>query len=152
MRNFLKPGWRRYAVAVVVVAASLGVIGACNPTKKEPPPPKMALLTIAPNEWTYTSQGEVKSFTVTNLGPDQSLPLRRGIFGGNANPAEFVPANDLSNCIGRTLVQGDNCTVVVQHFGVPGAHHDAFLVVGSDNSQEHSPTGNRGAGAHLIGH
>ena len=36
MRKFLKARRRRYGVAIVIVAASLGVLAACNPTK--PPP------------------------------------------------------------------------------------------------------------------
>jgi hypothetical protein len=54
-----------------------------------------------------------------------------GIFGGNASPSNFVPVQD--NCSTKTLVVGDSCTVGVQHFGDPGV--DAYLVVGSDNSQ-----------------
>jgi hypothetical protein len=39
MRKFLTSGRRRYALAFVVVGASLGVMGAqCQPSKTPPPP------------------------------------------------------------------------------------------------------------------
>jgi hypothetical protein len=146
MQKFLTAGWRRYALAFVVVSASLGVVAACSPTKQEPPPPPPppTLLTIAPSSWTYTAQGEKKVFTVTNLGPNQSSALHTGIFGGNAGPSEFVISQD--NCVRRTPVQGDNCTIEVQHFGDVGAHHDTFLNVSSDNTQQ------GGVQSHLVGH
>jgi hypothetical protein len=157
MRNFLTAGWRRYALAFVVVGASLGVIGACNPTKPPSPPPPTcapggggACMAITPDQWTYTAQGEIKIFTVKNNGPDQSQLLFTGVFGGNASPSEFVTVQD--NCRLKTLVLGDSCTIGVQHFGDAGAHHDTFLVVGSDNSQIDPSTGNRGGSAHLVGH
>jgi hypothetical protein len=142
MRNFLKPGWRRYAVAVVVVAASLGVIGACNPTKKPPPPPPNAsLLTIVPNEWSFTSWGEIKTFTVHNLGPGTSQPLRVAIFGGNISEDRlilewrFFGLNDF--CPGKRLVQGDSCTVDVESTHVAdNMTSETFLNVSSDNSQQ----------------
>lgn len=140
MRNFLTARWRRYAVAVVVAAASLGVLGACNPTKP-PPPPNASLLTIAPNTWTFTSFRETKTFTVHNLGPGTSQPLRVAIFGGNTSDQRIllewtlVPTSDF--CPGKTLVQGDTCTV-----GVESTHEadtttsQTFLNVSSDNSQQ----------------
>jgi len=124
----------------------------CQPTKPQPPPPTCApggggaCLTIAPTDWAFTSHGEVKTFTVKNNGPDQSLPLHRGIFGGNASPSAFVTVQD--NCVGRELVSGDSCTIGAQSFADPGT--DAFLVVGGDNSQLDPSTGNRGASAHLT--
>jgi len=138
MRNFLTAGWRRYAVAVVVAAASLGVIAACNPTKPTPPP-NASLLTISPNTWTFTSFRETKTFTVHNLGPGTSQPLRVAIFGGNTSDARIELEWTLfqDNCTGKSLVQGDNCTVGVQ------STHEAdttvsqtFLNVSSDNSQQ----------------
>jgi hypothetical protein len=152
MRKFSTAGWRRYALAFVVVGTSLGAIGACQPTKKEPPPPPPtcapggggACLAITPDAWTFTSQGESKTFTVKNNGPDQSLSLHTGILGGNAGPSEFVKVED--NCVTKALVLGDSCTIKVQHFGDAGANHDSFLVVSSDNSQQ------GGASAHLVGH
>jgi hypothetical protein len=151
MRNFLTAGWRRYALAFVVVGASVGVLGACQPAKPQPPPPPTcapggagACLMITPDSWTYTSQGESKTFTVKNNGPGQSLSLHTGILGGNATPSELVNVED--NCVTKVLVVGDSCTIKVQHFGDAGAHHDSFLVVSSDNSQQ------GGASAHLVGH
>jgi hypothetical protein len=150
MRNFLPSGWRRYAIGLVVVGASLGAISACQPTKTPPAPKAVCFggpgscLTIAPPSWTFTSHGEVHTFTVKNYsGPDQSQPLFRGIFGGNASPSAFVPVQD--NCSTKTLVVGDSCTVGVQSFANPGTN--AFLVVGSDNSQLDTELGVRGVKA-----
>lgn len=157
MRKLFTAGWRRYALAFVVVGASVGVIGACQPTKPpQPPPPTCApggggaCMAISPTEWTYTAQGEVKTFTVKNNGPDPSQLLFTAVLGGNASPSEFVLVQD--NCRLKTLVVGDSCTMQVQHFGDAGAHHDSYVVAGSDNSQIDQNTGQRGDSAHLIGH
>jgi hypothetical protein len=115
-----------------------------TPAKDQPP--ASTLLTIAPNEFTYTSQGQVKDFTVTNLGPGPSTSLHTALLGGNASPSEFVVNPGGDNCVTKSLVSGDNCTISVQHFGDVGAHHDSFLTVSSDNSQQ------GGIAAHLIGH
>jgi hypothetical protein len=148
MQNFLTARWRRYAVAFVVVAASLGVIGACSPNKK-PAPPNASLLTIEPSEWTFTSFRETKTFTVHNLGPGTSQPLRVAIFGGNIDENrlslewDLVPTNDF--CPGKTLVQGDQCTVVVQSTHIADTMtSETFLNASSDNSQQ------GGTAAHLI--
>jgi hypothetical protein len=62
MRRFASSGWRRYALAFVVVGASLGVMGAqCAPTKepvKEPPPEEPH------GSATFSFTGAVQSFTV----------------------------------------------------------------------------------------
>jgi hypothetical protein len=155
MRKFVAAGWRRHTLAFVVVGAGLGVVGACQPTKPPPPPACApggggACIAMSPTEWTYTSQGEVKTFTAKNNGPDPSQVLFTGVFGGNASPSEFVLVQD--NCRLKTLVVGDSCTMQVQHFGDAGAHHDSYLVAGSDNSQIDVNTGQRGDSAHLIGH
>lgn len=153
MRSFLPSGWRRWTIGIVVVGASLGIIGACNPTKPPPSPQPVCFggpgscLTVALPAWTFTTQGEVHTFTVKNNGPDQSELLFSGIFGGNAGPSEYVIVQD--NCVMKRLVNGDSCTIGVQTFGV-GNGHDAFLVVGSDNSQLDPDLGQRGAKAHLL--
>lgn len=149
MGRFLAPGWRRYAVVFVVVGASLGVIGACTPTKPEPPPKAVCLggpgacMTIAPPSWAFTAHAEVHTFTAKNNGPDQSLPLHTGLFGGNATPTSFVIVQD--NCVGKTLVVGDSCTVGVQSFANVG--EDTNLVVGADNSQLDTDLGQLGVKA-----
>src|SRR5262245_35867004 len=109
-----------------------------------------ACMAMSPTEWTYTSQGEVKTFTAKNNGPDQSTVLVTGVFAGNASTSEFVLVQD--NCRLKTLVVDDSCTMQVQHFGDAGAHHDSYVVAGSDNSQIDVNTGQRGDSAHLIGH
>ena len=59
MRKFLKARRRRYGLAIVIVAASLGVLAACNPTKPQPPPNNAcgattgACLTISPLQWPF---------------------------------------------------------------------------------------------------
>jgi hypothetical protein len=154
MRKFSTSGWRRYALAFAVVAASLGVIAACNPTKKEPPPDNPcgatsgACLTIFPIQWPFSSFGETKTFTVKNEGPDQSLPVRVAIFGGNI-PPELLDLNFnifQDNCSGKSLVRGDQCTIGVQNTHTAENNTwETDLNVVSDNSQ---PPG--GVAARLI--
>jgi hypothetical protein len=149
MRNFLTARWRRYAVAFVVVAASLGVIGACNPTKsplKQPPPDNPcgitsgACLTISPVQWVFHTFRETKTFTVKNNGPDTSQPVRVAIFGGNIDENRrslewgLVPTNDF--CPGKSLMRGDTCTVVVESTHIADTlTSQTFLNVSSANSQ-----------------
>jgi hypothetical protein len=152
MRKFLTSGWRRYALAFVVVGASLGVMGAqCQPTK--PPPSaspcingidERACLTIEPTEWTFTSNGESKTFTVTNLGPDQTLPLSVSV-----PSIGFLAQND--TCTNKTLVQGDLCTVDVQATDIDSARGKVgHILVGSGNTQVNEEFGQRGVSAHLL--
>ena len=135
MRNFLTAGWRRYAVAFVVAAASLGVIGACKPTK--PPPSSTpcgagvaACLTITPDRFTFTSFNQTTTFTVKNLGPDTTEPLHVGV----NSDALFLPVQD--NCSSKRLVLGDQCTVGVISGHIAGQPGHGFLTVFSDNSQQ----------------
>jgi hypothetical protein len=136
MRNFLTARWRPYALAFVVAAASLGVVGACTSLKQPLPPGQCtgnestgACLKIEPIQWAYTSKDEIHMFKVTNLGPDQSEPLREGIYGATD---VFSPQQD--NCYLQTPVKGDWCTIGVIHYGtLSGAN--GYLVVGGDNSQ-----------------
>ena len=148
MQNFLTAGWRRYAVAVVVAAAGLGVIGACNPTKPPPPPPPAspcsggqgACLSTSPVQWTFHTFRETKTFTVKNDGPDTSQPVRVAIFGGNTSEDRInlewtlVQTNDF--CPGKSLVPGDTCTVGVQSTHIADTlTSQTFLNVSSANSQ-----------------
>jgi len=148
MRNFLTAGWRRYAVAVVVVAASLGVIAACNPNKKPAPPPPPpaspcsggpgACLSTSPVQWVFHSFGETKIFTVKNDGPDTSQPVRVAIFGGNIdeNRRSLEWGLFQDNCSGKSLVRGDNCTVGVESTHIAdNTTSQTNLNVSSANSQ-----------------
>jgi len=149
MRNFLTATWRRYAVAFVVAAASLGVIGACNPTKTPTPPPPPAspcsggpgaCLSTSPVQWTFHTFRETKIFTVKNDGPDTSGALRVAIFGGNIPEDRLslnftlFQTNDF--CPGKSLVSGGTCTVGVE--ATHTAENTTFetnLNVSADNSQ-----------------
>jgi hypothetical protein len=148
MRNFLTARWRRYAVAFVVAAASLGAVAACNPNKKPAPPPPPpdnlcgitsgACLTIFPLQWVFHSFGETKTFTVKNNGPDTSQPVRVAIFGGNIDETRLSLEWRLfqDNCSGKSLIRGDSCTVGVESTHVAdNATSQTNLNVSSANSQ-----------------
>lgn len=149
MRKLLTAGWRRYAVAFVVAAASLGVIGACNPTK--PPPPStpcgagvQACLTISPTEWTATSNGQTKTFTVKNLGPDQTEPLHAFL-----PSIGFLLHND--DCSFKKLVRGNICTVGALATDVDSARGKVgHIEVESGNSQVDPDIGQSGVSARLL--
>jgi hypothetical protein len=151
MPKFLTSGWRRYALAFVVVGASFGVMGAqCQPTKPPPPGPcingvdERACLTIDPTEQTFTSNGESHTFTVKNLGPDQTLPLNVSV-----PSIGFLAQND--TCTNKTLVQGDLCTVAVQATDIDSARGKVgHILVGSGNTQVDQEFGQRGVSAHLL--
>jgi hypothetical protein len=126
MRNFLTARWRRYAVAFVVAAASVGIIAACTPTKPPPPPSNPcnggpgACLTIQPDSWTNASPGETKTFTVTNTGPDETQTLDTNL--GSQTPGSnyvsvFSVDRNASTCPiggGSELGPGGSCTIVVK--------------------------------------
>jgi hypothetical protein len=81
MRKFASSGWRRYALAFVVVGVSLGVMGAqCQPPKEPPaePPPEPSTLSVSATELDFgdvTADGPVGvgagvSLVLTNKGSD----------------------------------------------------------------------------------
>jgi hypothetical protein len=144
MRNFLTARWRRYAVAFVVAAASVGIIAACTPTKPPPPPDNPcgitsgACLTISPVQWVFHTFRETKTFTVKNNGPDTSQPVRVAIFGGNIdeNRRNLEWGLFQDNCSGKSLVRGDQCTVGVQSTHIAdNTTSETNLNVSSANSQ-----------------
>jgi hypothetical protein len=168
MRKFLTARSRRYALAFVVVGASLGVFGACQPTKKEPPPPTPvdpcnggsgACLTITPTDAAF-QLGTIHTFTVTNTGPDRSLRLHRtaldeqgvggsGVFLINSGPgANTANPDDCQDFHPNGLVLGGKCTIKVVAAGNPGDR--GILLVGADNTQLDALTGQRGVSAQLT--
>ena len=101
MRMFLTSGWRRYALAFVVVGASLGVMGAqCQPPKNPPPPSN---LSIRPASWDFGNQEvgglDTEGFTVTNDGSGTTGPLAVSVQG--ADQGEFGLFGP--PCAGKTL-------------------------------------------------
>src|SRR2546430_11253185 len=113
MRKFLASGRRRYALAFVVVGASLAVMGAqCQPPKSPPPPvPAPSGLKIAPTVGDFGSKavsggaaGPIQ-FTVTNNGPGAT---------GNLATSVVPPAPDFAfspdNCNGTSLANKATCT------------------------------------------
>jgi hypothetical protein len=121
MRNFLTAKWRRFAAAFVVVAASLGVIGACSPIKKDqPPPPPQCVgadsntetcLTIQPSSQTFTAGGQTFSFTITNQGPGVAQLITTN------TEAEFIGSVTQHNCeFPKKLAPGESCSVAVTSF------------------------------------
>jgi hypothetical protein len=113
MRKFLTSGRRRYALAFVVVGASLGVMGAqCQPPK--PPAPATSGLTIKPTVGDFGPRavgGGASTpieFTVTNKGPNAT-----GNLATSVEPAapDFDLATD--NCNGTSLADEATCTIEV---------------------------------------
>lgn len=166
MGRFRPAGLRRYAVTLVVVGASLGVIAACQPTKPQPPPPPTdpcrggpgACLTITPTDAQF-ALGEIVTFTVTNTGPDRSLQLHETTFDGAGIPnagsfllnngpgANTFNPDDCHDFHTNGLVLGDKCTVKVLAVGFAG--DKGTLLVGTDNTQLDDTTGQRGVSANL---
>jgi hypothetical protein len=119
MRKFLTSGRRRYALAFVVVGASLGVMGAqCQPAKTPAPPkPPPTGLSISPGLGDFGSQGvnagptNAIRFTVTNNGPGSTGILAAGVVPGPSQ-TEFniVPATNTCNA---PLANGASCVVDV---------------------------------------
>jgi hypothetical protein len=139
MKTFLFFRRGRYALASLAVAGALVAAAACQPTKKPPPPTPApgpcnggsgACLTLAPNSWTFTSRGEIKTFTVGNLGPDPSTPL---VVGATAS---FTFDGGQSSCFSGAnsagLFVGETCTLAVTPAIATG---QGQLRVWSENSQ-----------------
>lgn len=117
MGKFLPSGRRRYAVAFVVVGASLGIMGAqCQPSK--PPPPPSPTLSVAPadkdfgNDTADGASGNFQIFTVTNNG-QETTTLGRTLQGGDPSQFELVIASSNSPTLcqnNATLAPGASCT------------------------------------------
>jgi hypothetical protein len=103
MRRFASSGWRRYALAFVVVGASLGVMGAqCAPTKEpvkepaptNPPPPEQphgsatfTFLNLAPGlDQRFTVPDGVTSITIDAFGAEGGAG-QDGAYGGAGGKA-----------------------------------------------------------------
>jgi len=110
--KFLTSGWRRYALAFVVVGVSFGVMGAqCQPTK--PPPP--AGLSISPtikdfgDDTADGGSGNFQIFTVTNNGP-ATTTLAVSLQGGDPSQFELVRPSAPGVCVYFTkLDPGESC-------------------------------------------
>jgi hypothetical protein len=140
MRKFLTSGRRRYALAFVVVGASLGVMGAqCQPSKTPPPP--ATGLSISPKVGDFGSQqnnggpyGPIR-FVVTNNGPGDTGALDVQDPG---DPFDVVPAPD--DCKGQTLGDGESCNVDVTFSPVAAAGYLQSLVVDDPSNGEVTAT------------
>jgi hypothetical protein len=121
-------GRTRYALAFLVVGASLAVMGAqCQPTK-----PPLEGLRIAPAEHDFGvdpsggGAGDSATFVVTNDGPDATgaLEVSKNLF----DPDDFDITSD--GCNGNTLDADEDCTIDVQFDPQSGAGaKQASLVV-----------------------
>jgi hypothetical protein len=165
MRNFLTARWRRYAVAFVVAAASLGVIAACNPTKPPPPPPSSpcdggpgGCLAIQPDSWGGGAVGATQAFTVTNQGPDDTSLLEVGLGSespGSSYVSVFSTDQNASTCPifgGSELGPGASCTLVVEVARTAGGQIGAtdVVIAHSANAQPDDPAvGGNGVHANL---
>jgi hypothetical protein len=107
----LLSGRRRYALAFLVVGASVAVMGPqCQPTK-----PPLEGLRTAPAEHDFGvdpsggGAGDSGTFVVTNDGPDATgaLEVSRNLF----DPDDFDITSD--GCNGNNLDAGEDCTIDV---------------------------------------
>jgi hypothetical protein len=141
MRKSLTSGWRRYTLAFVVVATSLGVMGAqCQPPKTVP-----SGLSLDPTSWDFGNKhvGDIDTvdFTVTNNGPGTTGPLAVSVQGGDAGEfGLFGPG-----CAGETLGPGDSCSQGVLYAPTKPQHVSASFVVAA------SPGGTATAGLQGTG-
>jgi hypothetical protein len=170
MRKLSTARWRRYALAFVVLGASLGVAGCADlkddhvdhplPPPTEPPPPELpppgvcpagtqACLSISPESAIFAQNHEVHTFTVLNSGPGTTSPLTTGFLHGGDLIVLFTVQN---GCAVQQLGPGEWCTLGVEFaIDVQGGNPavDGFLVVGSSNSQLDANTGVHGVSAHV---
>ena len=119
-----------------------------------------ACLKIDPADWSFAAT-EIKTFTVTNLGPGQSHPLQETVVGttdpdasllfllNNGPGANTFNPDDCRDFHKNGLAVGDKCTVKMLSVHTPGDGHEGFLLVGADNTQIHTATGQRGVAAHV---
>jgi len=133
-------GRRRYALAFVVVGASLGVMGAqCQPPKAPPPP--QSGLSISPTVGDFGSvpvgTGEEIQFTVTNHGPGDTGALDVQDPPGDPFDIVTAPSND---CQGTTLQKSDTCFVVVSFEPLAATGYLESLVVDDPSNGEVSAT------------
>jgi hypothetical protein len=109
VRKHVASGRRRYALLLLVGAATLVVMGnTCAPTK----PPAPTGLSISPTSHDFGSvavngSSQKVPFTVTNNGPDVSGVLTVSKETGNTN--QF--AIEFNQCTGQQLDIGEECTV-----------------------------------------
>jgi hypothetical protein len=118
-----------------------------------------ACLTISPTD-AFFSLGDIKTFTVKNVGPNPTPRLHEaaldaagvggsGVFLINSAPgANSANPDDCQDFHTSGLVVGDQCTVKVLAAGNPG--NAGTLIVGADNTQIDAGTGQRGVTASLT--
>jgi hypothetical protein len=131
MRKLLRSRRGRYALAFVVVGASLAVMGAqCQPTK----PPAPAGLSINPTtkvfeDTTIGDQSDPQTFTVTNNGTETTGLLEVGFAEGGNNDQFVIGTED---CDGAALDPAGQCTVDVSFKPTATGPLAATLVVEGD--------------------
>jgi len=141
MGRFLRSGRGRFALLLVVVgASSLAIMGsscAPAPTKQQPPastqPPTG--LSIDPTSWDFGGGPTFvpKSFTVTNNGPDTSGTLAVQTVADDHGDFVVADPGADNTCTGKTLANGETCTVAVSFVGSGAANGRlTTLVVNSD--------------------
>jgi hypothetical protein len=143
MRKFVTSRRRRYALAFLVVGASLAVMGAqCAPQPTKPPAPTG--LSIAPTSHdfgeleigTETPLADQALFTVTNNGPEQSGTLTAEF--ENFNPDNFGKDD---GCTGNQLDAGESCEILVAFTPLnPPGLKATDLVVSSDEPADGTAT------------
>jgi hypothetical protein len=123
MRNLFS-GRKRYALAFLVVGASLAVMGAqCQPQGGKPAPTG---LSIDPTSYDFDvdPSDETATFTVTNNGPDTTGMLDTDTTGTNAGDFKIGPDATpalVDDCQGAILDPGETCDVEVDFDPTSGA-------------------------------
>jgi hypothetical protein len=134
MRNLFS-GRRRYALPLLVVGASLAVMGAqCQPQGGKPAPTGLSIDPTSHDFGTNTTVPE--AFTVTNNGPNTSGVINAATDGADADDFQ-IGANSCDDGDG-TLAAGDTCVVDVTFIPLAsgGTTRQADLVVNSDNPDD----------------
>jgi hypothetical protein len=140
VRTFLTSGWRRYTMAFVVVAASLGVMGAqCQPPKPPAPSPGLATNPTSP-DFGNVLVGDIDTLgiEVINNTTGATGPLAVSVQGGDADQFQLVG----QGCVGKTLPPGPGSTcsqIVLYQPTKPGRVTSSLVVTASPGGAVTAP-------------
>jgi hypothetical protein len=144
VRTFLISGRRRYALLLLVGAASLVVMGNTCETTKPPAPTGMSISPTSHDfgDVNFGVESTPQTFTVTNNGPETSGTLTVDLEGGDA--VDFLTKND--TCTGQQIDAGHTSSVDAALKPTSSGLKTTDLVVKSDDPADGTAT------ATLTGH